>query len=250
MTTRLLRWRTLTPPPRNADKVLAVGDTDVDGLDDGLIQIERRGPLRDGTGGWTVMIRREHDPGQEDHWLWMPAYVGGPHEDLGSAISSEQDAKAIVAENFEQIEEQARSQLAAALAAPVAGDDAAETERDRQADEALGLLAGADMLSSVAAVEPQELEPRDARVSEDMQRALAEAYLGAAQDVADRLRAAAAEVERHITPRVSSRDLRANFTDRAAEIVSDVQAMMGNLSLNRLVRTARDADLAVRGRMP
>jgi hypothetical protein len=29
-----------------------------------------------------------------------------------------------------------------------------------------------------------------------------------------------------------------------------VQAMMGNLSLNRLVRTARDADLAVRGRMP
>jgi hypothetical protein len=246
--TRMLRWRPIMPPDRGADKAFVVGETGVEELD-GLIRLERHGRVYDVTqGGWSILARQERNESFSDGWYWVPLMLG---EETLTAIASEADVKSIVGEHYEVLEQQAQEWLAGALGEPVAGQDAAESERDRQHEEALGLTpSGPDMLGAVTAATPEPLEPRDAGVSENVQAALVERYVESAKAVAARLRATAADVERHVVPRTSLRDLHPDFTASAAEIVSDVQAMMGSLNLNRMVRAARDADLALRGRMP
>lgn len=256
MTTRLLRWRLVEPPPRNAHKVLTTGDTGIEGLD-GLVQLVYRGRLADGIGGWSVVAREERNATYDewDGWYWtVLALTPEPSDYIElNGIPSEREARQIVADNWEVLERYARERLMAAATPepPVAAQDAAEVERDRQAEEALGMVAPS-MLSTVATVgaaAPPVTEARDARVSQDVCDALHERYFTEVSQVVGRLREIADRIERR-TVGQSLRDLRLDYSAHAGEVMDDLRWGFGNTRLGPLARAARDADLAVRGRMP
>lgn len=244
--TRMLRWRPYDRP--FADKALGVGDTGIDGLD-ALVVIEKRGALRDGTGGWSVVIRQQPDDAFDDGWLWTSPVVG-PHESMEN-LPSEREAKALVADHWEAIEAQARDMLAAGTAAPVAAEDAAEEQHARLAEEALGFAEQPNrMLDELTGSRgSEEVVPREQAVIESIAPELARIYEGSVESIVHSLRRCADDIERKRIP-TDLMAMKPNYSQHAAEIIDDVNTMVGNLSTTRLLRSARDADEAARGRKP
>lgn len=249
---RLLRWREVEPL-NGSDKTFLVGDSGHDDLD-GLLAIEHHGRVRDAGPytGWRCVARYERDGSFPDGWYWRPLMLpdGGPDAREMTTYSAKRDIEQDVANNWELLEAQARGWLVHATVSPVAAQEAVEEERDRQAAEALGLQTDpGDMLRTVAAVTPPETEARDARVSPDMQAALERRYAEYVEIVVTRLRRTADRIEERQV-RQSIRDLRLDFGNHAASVLDEIASLIGNAGLGALTEAARDADLAVRGRMP